>query len=72
MWASLVRQLMLWMTSWRPLPLVNGMSTASMTASMTAWIVVGEFEQHMLLDSYNTASPSEVEGMGWHVLSDHR
>ena len=31
-WASLVRQLMIWVTSFRPLPLVNGMSTASMTA----------------------------------------
>ena len=51
---------------------LNGISTASITASMTAWIVVGEFEQHMMLDSYNTASPSEVEGIGWHVLSDHR
>ena len=51
---------------------LNGMSTASMTASMTAWIVVGEFERHMSLDSYDTASPSEGQGMGWHVLSDHR
>ena len=59
MWASLVRQLMIWMTSFRPLPLVNGMSTASMTAVMTAWIVFG--------DSYHTASPNEEQGLGWHV-----
>ena len=44
---------------WRPLPLLNGMSTASMTAVMTAWIVFG--------DSYHTASPTEEQGLGWHV-----
>ena len=51
---------------------LNGISTASITASMTAWIVVGEFERHMSLDSYHTASPSEGQGLGWHVLPDHR